>query len=182
MRKFTNIFLALTMILAAGFIFTSCGEDEPDEPTVGYVFGSSTLDIDSVALVRGHGGQGPLGITFYGEGFPGAEGVNKIMAYPNMGMGDLAGSYTWDTTSTAGEGTFTYSLWANQVGYSMDSIGMGVDGTLMIKLMETDNYEIELKSGNLEMFVMEGWNMVPTGTKPKFSIYYKGYVKPEAAK
>ncbi len=109
----------------------------------------------------------------------GQDNPDLLKLYPNMGLGELPGTYTWDNTDMPA-GTFDVGYTANYAGFVWDWLGYGKEGSgdLVIEEVETDIYRITgefiLSVGDYDTTT---WEFVETSTST-LSIDYIGEITP----
>ncbi len=109
----------------------------------------------------------------------GQDNPDLIKLYPNMGLGELPGTYTWDNVDKL-EGTYTYGYTANYAGMSYDWTALSVDGSSDLEIVEvdTDVYKITgtmiLSCGNYNA----DWTAFVEESQKALTISYIGGITP----
>ncbi len=112
----------------------------------------------------------------------GQDNPDLLKLYPNKGLNELPGTYTWDSENP--EGTYDFGYTANYAGMAYDWTAIGKTGSqnLVITELATDVYKIEL-SGILSVGSYDYSTGEFTETETKdLEIFYLGAITPLAGK
>jgi len=150
------------------------------EPDNKYILDGEEFTIDSEMFWYQSGGMGGPPVTYIRllTTVPGQDNPDLLKLYPNMGLGELPGTYTWDSENPAG--TYDAGYTANYAGMSYDwtAIGKTGSGDLVITELDDGVYhfeaEIVLSVGD---FDFQTGDFIETGTS-NLALDYIGRVTP----
>ena len=177
----------LSLLFSAAFVaFLVVGcEDEEEPKTNYYELDGIEYTIDSTMFWY-QSGMGSAYIRLL-TSVDGQDNPDLLKLYPNMGIGDLPGTYTWDTGTSVMALTPVEAEHYN-VGFTSDYAGMKYEwtsmgkegsGDLTITETKTGIYHIEgmmtLSVGEIDF--MAGGIFTETGTK-SLKLDYTGAITP----
>lgn len=145
-----------------------------------YMLDGEEFAIDSEMFWYQSGGMGGATVTYIRllTTVPGQDNPDLLKLYPNMGLGELPGTYTWDSENPPG--TYDAGYTANYAGMSYDwtAIGKTGSGNLVITELDDGVYKFEaeiiLSVGN---YNFETGEFIETGTSD-LTLDYIGGVTP----
>ncbi|MFH0756186.1 MAG: PKD domain-containing protein [Bacteroidota bacterium] len=160
------------------------GENEAEQSIVvadlnnHYVLDGTTYTIDDEMFwyQSGMGGDPYLRLL---TTIPGQDNPDLLKLYPNMGLNELPGTYTWDNSDTPPAGTYDVGYTAGYAGMAWDWIGLGKTGSgnLVITEMIAGIYKIEgamlMSMGNYN----DDYEFVETSSGP-LTLEYVGAITP----
>ena len=140
--KKTFKFLMIAVLIAA--FFASCSDDDPVKKHV------NTITLDGVEMTvdstmfwyqSSMGGDPYLRLIFHVEG---QDNPDLLKLYPNKGLGELPGTYTFDNVDYA-VGTYDAGYTANYAGMAYDWTAIAKTGTgsLVIEELSTGEYSFK---------------------------------------
>lgn len=126
------------------------------EPDNKYILDGEEFTIDSEMFWYQSGGMGGPPVTYIRllTTVAGQDNPDLLKLYPNMGLGELPGTYTWDSENPAD--TYDAGYTANYAGMSYDwtAIGKTGSGDLVITELDDGVYQFEaeivLSVGNFD--------------------------------
>jgi PKD repeat protein len=112
----------------------------------------------------------------------GQDNPDLLKLYPNKGLNELPGTYTWDAENP--EGTYDFGYTANYAGMAYDWTAIGKTGSqnLVVTELESGIYKIEM-TGILSVgsYDFSTGEFTETGTKD-LELFYLGAITPLSAK
>lgn len=181
-----NMIFLVVAVAALGLV--SCDKD-PEEVKSYYEIDGVEYLIDSTMFwYQSPGMGGPTGNAYIRliNDVEGQEHPNMIKLTPNMGFGELPGTYTWADSSVLSpdnpEGTYNVGFNAAYAGMANDWIAVGEEGSanLVIEMTEDDLYHITgdftLETGSYDF--MSGGAWVPDGGTKTLKLDYTGAITP----
>ena len=145
---------------------------------VSYDFDNTEFHMDSEMFWYASGMGGDPYLRLFTE-VDGQDNPDLLKLYPNKGVNELPGTYTWDSGNPAGTYDAGYSANNAGMGYDWTAIGKTGSGELVITEVDTDIYtvigEFVLSCGDYDWG--GDFSFIESGTV-NLSLHYTGAILP----